>query len=468
MKIMIVDDSQQMRGVIKIALGSLNGEFIRSKDGCEATGNYARVYAFLILHVLMIMGALGQTTYTWSGSSGANWATSTNWTPNRSAVTSTDILVFNTSGTVNLDFTSPENIGQIHVTNNSYVTFIGTAAKRLNISGGTGVDLQIETGSTLSDSSNSIDTIAVLTTASGSVSGTYRVRGSTAITAHRLTAADAGSLVFQNGSLCYVDTLYSGNLFGGGTTGSVIFASGSTYAQKSGSNPFSTSGGVVTFQTGSLFRLDGNIVPSFSGRTYADFESNTNGATVTVTGASAVSIDNLTITSGTLNFNMTGTPGHSIKGNVSVASGATLNFNPSTSGTVNFNGSSEQTISGSGSLVTGGLSRWVVNNSSGIVLSRNQTFFGLLLTFTSGNISLGSSNISFGNSAVIGAGAGKCLVTNGSGSVSYAFSGTGTFTFPVGATTSTYNPVTVALGASNPAEVFTVSAVEWRKSGCNE
>ena len=84
---------------------------------------------------------------------------------------------------------------------------------------------------------------------------------------------------------------------------------------------------------------------SFSGRTYANFEYNISGGSTSPSGGSALSIDNLTVTAGTFSIGMTGT--FYLNGNISVASGATLNFNAATAGTVTINGTN-QTISNSG------------------------------------------------------------------------------------------------------------------------
>jgi len=71
----------------------------------------------------------------------------------------------------------------------------------------------------------------------------------------------------------------------------------------------------VVFQPGSLYIHQQSGSLSVSGRTYGNFELNYP-ATFTQSGSSAVSIGNLTITSGILNFNLTGPASgtHSIKG----------------------------------------------------------------------------------------------------------------------------------------------------------
>ena len=99
------------------------------------------------------------------------------------------------------------------------------------------------------------DSVALGTGATGTVAGTINViKGP-----HRITAASTNSLVFQSGSLVNVgstvtgSTGFSGNLFSTLSLNSVLFQSGSIYAQSEGSNPFGAGqpSSVVTFQTGS-------------------------------------------------------------------------------------------------------------------------------------------------------------------------------------------------------------------------
>jgi plastocyanin len=341
------------------------------------------------------------TTYTWSGGSAGNWGTAANWTPPRTSPATDDILVFNTSSVVTLDFTSPDTIGQLQVTNGSYVVFTTGAVRTLNIAGGAGIDLMIGAGSALVDSANFAITISLPTGSTGSVAGTFAAKGISSATGHKLIAVDTGSIVFQSGGACLIGSNFSSNIFGTTALNSVVFASGSVYAQVSGSNPFGAGqpNSVVVFQPGSLFRLEGNITPSFSGRTYADFELNV-AASISPSGGNPVSVDNLTITQGTLNFNMTGNPGHAIKGNISIAPGATLTFSPASAGTVNLNGTSTQSISGTGTLTTTSNASFVVNNPSGITLSRDFPVNGTL-NLTSGVITTDTNRVIIGSTGSV-------------------------------------------------------------------
>jgi hypothetical protein len=160
---------------------------------------------------------------------------------------------------------------------------------------------------------------------------------------------------------------------------------------------------VVSFQTGSRFRVDGNATLSFAGRTYADFEHNTAGPTQ-ATGSDPLSIDNIIVTQGSMNFGMTGP--FSVKGNVTVNSGATLNFNAGSNSTVSFNGSSPQTITATGSLTSAGAETFEVANASGVSIATN-LILGGSVRFTNGKLTTGSNVLAITlTGTVVGAGQG--------------------------------------------------------------
>jgi hypothetical protein len=174
-------------------------------------------------------------------------------------------------------------------------------------------------------------------------------------------------LRFNPGSVFKAGTGFSGNPFGTANLNSVVFDSGAVYVAMAGGNPFGAAApaSVVVFRTGSLYRIDAYHVPSFGGRKYGNFEMNYPGM-VTATGTSAVSIDHFIASKGSFYFNVTGDPGHSIKGDIYVSGLATLFFSPSSSGTVHLNGSSGQTIYGTGSIISGGNSKIMVDNPLGV------------------------------------------------------------------------------------------------------
>jgi hypothetical protein len=318
--------------------------------------------------------------YTWNVSSG-KWNVASSWTPNRDFPSASDVLVFDgttfNTPDVTIDFTSPQSIGKLRIINNANVKFSTSYVPRtLNIGypGFTSPQLEIETGAALTVKADSALTLNLPATYIGSISGNVTFQNA----AHKLTAATASGITFNSGAVFTADTLFKGNPFGTTTANSVVFGNGSTYIYVAGSNPFvlSQPSSVVVFQTGSLYKHKSTGTPSFSGRTYGDFEVDAPGLAVTVTASAASNINNLTVTNGTFNYNVTGTPGHSIKGNISVAAGQTLNFAPTATATINLNGTSGQTISGDGTLTIGPNANFIVKSNVDVL--RNLTFGGNL------------------------------------------------------------------------------------------
>ncbi len=150
--------------------------------------------------------------------------------------------------------------------------------------------------------------------------------------------------------------------FGTTSLNSVIFASGSSFIFIAGSNPFGASApnSVVVFQPGSLYKHQSANTPSFSGRTYANFELDRAATTINGAGGSALTVDNITVTQGILNLNMT-VVGTIVKGNINVSSGATLTFTPSSAGNVTFSGAASQSINSAGTLTFGPNASMVLN-----------------------------------------------------------------------------------------------------------
>lgn len=401
--------------------------------------------------------------YTWDVASG-NWNTASSWTPVRTTPAATDILIFDgatqAAPIVTLDFTSPASIGSMQIKNNAVVNFATSdAARTLNI-GGTGTvapQFEIQSGSTLSVSAVNALTLFVSTGYTANISGNITFTGA----AHKLNGADASSITFNNGSVLTQGVGCTSNIFtNAGTAGVVNFASGSTFVMKgAGSNPFGLSApnSKVIFQTGSLYKHKSQNSPSFSGRIYANFELDTLGISFPATGGSATSVDNLTITNGTLNFNMTGTPGHSIKGNIYVAPTGALSFSPASAGTFNLNGTALQTITALGTLTFGANSTFVVNNSAGIILMNNVAMNNV--TLTSGLVNTGSNTL-----LVNGTLTGGSATSYVDGKLARPFSATASKAYPIGKG-GNYRPATFNYSAVDAASTVTMEQTESAMSG---
>ncbi len=338
-------------------------------------------------------------TYTWNVASG-NWTSPASWFPKRTAPAANDILIFDgrkqTSSSVTLDV-SAENIGRLRFINDAAVTLTTAAASgqiNAGVSGSVAPQFEITSGASLIV--NAANPVAINLPAGyvASVSGDIVFQDS----AHRMTAVSINGITFNNGASFTAGSNFSGNAFGSGTANSVNFTTGSRYIQNGGSNPFGATapGSVVLFETGSLYTFTAaSGAPDLSGRTYGNLEINSSSADLSsMSGEGSLTVQDLTITAGDCGFNLTGTI--NLKGNISVASGASLNFNPALPDTVYLNGTPAQQISGDGSIICGENSTITSANSNGVKLDNAVTFNNL--TISSGNFIIAS---------------GASLITNG-------------------------------------------------------
>jgi hypothetical protein len=386
-------------------------------------------------------------TYVWNKTGTASWIEPTNWTPSRQNPQTNDILVFD-NGAVSTVINIPQQtIGQLVVSNSTQLSLQADAWNSVLIQGGTGPDFVISSGSSLNSNGTNVLTIALGTNATGSIDGQIHF----SIAGHKLTANTAGSLVFNAGSQFFAEDGFSGNPFGTTATGSVVFASNSTYIHQSGSNPFS-SANVVVFQTGSLYKLTSDITPSFSGRTYANIEIDAPLSTIIATGSIAVVIDNLTLTSGNFNFNVTGNPGHAIKGSIWVGAGTSLNFSPLVAATLHLNGTQTQSLGGQGTIHFGALSNLNINNSAGISLLSDLTVDGTL-NIANGIIALNNHILTLGtaNQVTGSFSASNMIAADGTGELRKMVNATSSFTFPIGdlQNGAEYTPVLVNLASAS-------------------
>jgi len=324
------------------------------------------------------MNAHGQTIYTWNQAGGtADWLLSSNWTPARNSPATNDIIVFN-NGTNNTVYNVPQQtVGQLLLSNNTTVNLqSGMANNTFTIGGGAGTDLSVANGSALNINGGNALFITLLTGSTGNITGNMTFSAGN----HTLNAADASAITFVSPAVFTQGAGCTGSVFTtGGTASAVSFNSGSAFVQNAGSPPFGLAqpNSKVVFQTGSLYKYQQSGLPSFSGRTYANLEINNAAFSQSPTGGDILTMDNLTITDGTLNLNLTG--GINIKGNISVAAGEVLTFSPASANTLTFNGSTgSQTVSNFGTLTFAANTAVVIANTSGtpVIFFHPQTIAG--------------------------------------------------------------------------------------------
>src|SRR5207249_6745939 len=123
---------------------------------------------------------------------------------------------------------------QLLVSGNTNVTLQAADAVTLNIAGAAGADLSVAAGATLQATGTNAITLAIASGATGDVFGTTSLAGG----AHRITAADAGALVYESGSTFTAGTGLSGSPVGATSLNSVVFQPGSPYHPHGGRNPF--------------------------------------------------------------------------------------------------------------------------------------------------------------------------------------------------------------------------------------
>ena len=200
---------------------------------------------------------------------------------------------------------------------------------------------------------------------------------------------------------------------------------------------------VTTFSSGStmIYRGSSTLSPSItlSGRTYHHLiiESTSGALSLTGTGGSSLVINgDLTIGANcTFGPNVTAIPGHSIKGNITIGSGGTLNYSPASAGTLNLDGSGTQTISGTGTFTTGANATIAVGASSTIDFGSTNAIAGSGTFTTASGSTLITANASGINGSLTLANRSLNAATN------YTFNGSAAQV--TGAALATANNVTI-------------------------
>lgn len=360
--------------------------------------------------------------YRWASAVSGSWLVPANWNP-VGVPGSGDGVIFDPAGPAYTVTNMPTGISLVvlEVTNNNNVTLQAGATGTVSMIplpnfSGISPQFQVDAGSTLTVSGASAVNINLPASTTGLAGGSVNLQQS----AHTLTAATAVAMVFGSGAYFSAGTLvpggFNGNPFGAtGTDGSVIFQNGAVCETFEGSNPFGNTGvNITTFQAGSLFRYsDPNVatLPSVSGRTYANFTYNAN-KVGTIAANNAFICDSLTVTVGTFNLNLQATPGHAIRGNINVITGATLNFSPGSAGTVNINSGNTQIIWGGGTFDINANSTVAIASNTTVSLQKNM---GVSST---GRLDVNGVLICTGENFISSPVSGGLVQLNGTGTVS--------------------------------------------------
>ena len=352
--------------------------------------------------------------YTWNAST-TDYQVPTAWTPTRSCPQPTDVLQFNNGIPNTVTNVPTQTIARLNVSVSGTIVNLQAAAASniLTLQGGTGTDLDVASGTQLNINGTNDFTIQLATGATGSISGNMTFSNGT----HKLKSVDNQSLTFNSGAIFTAGTGFGGNAFGASIVNQpqIVFASGSRYVYQSGGNPFGSAqpNSVLVFQSGSLYKHNSNSgLPSFAGRTYANFEFDFTGAALSSISGSASTCTiggNMTYTNGTHNF-LHQQP-INITGNLNITSGNSFNYSPAVASTFNFNGGSAQTIGGGGSITFGANATLQISNNTSLTSTVN--VFGIA-SVTAGTLT-SSGNLVIENNANLLHGVGTTL---GGGAVS--------------------------------------------------
>ncbi len=391
---------------------------------------------------------------TWAGAStGGDWQVGTNWSSG-AAPTASDAVLLNTGLTDSLILTNLPaaiSIAQLTITNTKVrIVNNGTAATTFAITGAAGVDFTVGAtsalifGGTAATAANGVIAMNLASGATAEISGYVQHTSNVGASfAHRLQVlGGASAIAFKSGSTFACGPRSSGNPFGAGASpssnSSVSFEDGATFIQNGGSNPFASTApnSVVIFSTNSNFVVNTPNTISASGRIYGNLEFPLSTYTASSTAASTFTINgNLIVNAGSPVFTASGAGGMVVKGNITVATGASLTFGSATACPVNLTGTTEQTITANGTITFSTLAattQLILNNAAGAKLGANLKV--TKLTLTSGKFKLGNYNLTATTASVpvLSASPTKFIVTDGTGKLRIAGNNT-TCVFPVGA-----------------------------------
>ncbi len=433
----------------------------------------------LLIIFLLTFNSYSQTTYTWIGANNASWATASNWSPTRTTPNTTDILQFNSGTTRTITAVPTQTIGRFVMSGNTTITLQSSSAQTLTTGNGSGTDLDIPAGSSLTIGGANALTITLASNSTANVSGTlsinsvaiYNTNGTTVVTT-------------VDGSIVNSGTVNTG-LFGGAK---LVFSAGSSYQH-------SQNGGVVptsTWNSNSTCLITGTTTtnPTGIGQSFANFSWNCPGQSINTTlgllfsisgnfttnntGSGSIQLfpglgtttipgnysqtggsfwlapaltrtltvgGNFSLSGGTFIMSSAGVIGTlNVAGNFSHTAG-TIDETSTGSGLIIFNGTTNQTYSGGGTISN--TINFTINNPAGITLLTSVTFPSTL-TLSSGNITTGSNTLSLGTST---SNLGTLVRTSGSiignfrrwfaaGTVSNAL-------FPIGTSTN-YRPANIS------------------------
>jgi len=266
------------------------------------------------------------------------------------------------------------------------------------------------------------------------LSGLNTYSGGTTLLAGELDINDTSALgtgSFTIGSGSIIDNT-SGSAITLSTNNSQTWNGDFTFR---GSNNLNMGTGAITLDSSLTITVNADSLMEAGAISSVSKDLTISGAGILAFGVNPVSLNNLTIDSGSL----VSTTGDLILSGNFKNSGAFA----SNKGTVIFSGTSNQSISG-----LAAFNNLSMANASGLSLTSNELINGTLNFTSAGLIFIGSNNLVLsGLAQITGSGNTAYVVTNESGYLTRDWTAPGTFTYPLGdsAKNSDYSPLTVTL-----------------------
>lgn len=339
----------------------------------------AGMFLALMFAIAIFGGTAQAASYTWNGGASGSWATSTNWSPTRTTPAVSDVLTFNSGGSVSATTIPTQTIGQLIISSSTAVTLTSQsgAARTLTIGNAiAGTDLDVQAGSslTLADGGSGF-TVNTTGTTTGTIAGTLTVNAGCTWDAQTGTASNSVTGTVVN----------SGTITG--TTGELSFASGAKYQHNfanGGTIPTATWNANSTVEV--IGALTGTTAPGGLGQSFGHFTWNPASQT------SAVNLSSgLTTVNGNFTVSTTGASELRLAAgsNVALAIGGDYIQTGGTFVLTNGNGVPTVNLSGNFTMSGGTLNMSSDNNTDGILNVGGNFSHTAGATITESNTSVG-------------------------------------------------------------------------------
>lgn len=221
-----------------------------------------RFYITLIALVLIYSAGWGQNTYYWQPGAGGQWTTASNWNTQpdgsgstRSVTNNGDVLIIDQGTTQTISNIPSQTVAELRIVSGSITLAGAGGTQTFTIANGAGDDLIIESGASLTLSSN-LENLVFGTSATATISGELIVSNTYSLSANNtVTTVAAGGVLEVT------------NQITNATTAKLVMNGTYRHARNGGTVP------TATWNSGSTMELSGlsNLLPGGLSQTFASF-----------------------------------------------------------------------------------------------------------------------------------------------------------------------------------------------------